>query len=189
MGIMSKFKKARASGGAFKYFEEGEHYAQINSIKQFEDRNGNEAVAMDAIILHTNNPTMNAGETRNWMVSEEKKDVYAPNVKAMLMAAHNMSEDEMDSMSDSDFEDLCKLTFGPQQAAAGAILKIVTVKTRKKHAKNIPMEKCTPEDTYNKHSFYFVAPAGSEVEINANGQPVVKRAGPATAAGAAPAVQ
>lgn len=170
MGIMSKFKKARASGGAFKYFEEGEHFCTVNSIKQFEDRNGNEAVALDAIILHTTNPTMSVGETRNWMVSEEKKDVYAPNVKSMLMAVHNMTEEEMDSMTDADFEQLATLTFGPQQAAAGAILKIVTVKTRKKHAKNIPLDKCAPEDVYNKHSFYFVAPAGSQIEFSANGQ-------------------
>ena len=169
MGVMSKFKKARASGGAFKYFEEGEHFVTVNSIKQFEDRNGNEAVALDAIVLHTNNPTMSVGETRNWMVSEAQRDVYAPNVKSMLMALHNMTEEEMDAMADSDFEQLCGLTFGTQQAGAGTVLKIVTVKTRKKHAKSVPFDKCGPEDVYNKHSFYFVGPAGTVVEFGANG--------------------
>lgn len=169
MGVMSKFKKARASGGAFKYFEEGEHFVTVNSVKQFEDRNGNEAVALDAIVLHTTNPTMSVGETRNWMVSEEKRDVYAGNVKSMLMAVHNMTEDEMDSMTDSDFEQLCGLTFGPQQAGAGTVLKVITVKTRKKHAKNIPFDKCGPEDTYNKHSFVFIAVAGSTVEFLTGG--------------------
>lgn len=185
MGVMSKFKKARATGGAFKYFEEGEHICQVNQVKQFEDRNGNEAVALDAVILHTSNPTMSVGETRNWMVSEEKKDVYAPNVKGMLMAVHNMSEADLDSMTDSDFEDLCNLTFGEQQAAAGAYIKVISVKTRKKHAKNIPMEKCAPDDVYTKHAFQFIAPAGSEIEIGANGIATVKKVG----AGSATAIQ
>ena len=111
MGVMAKFKKVRASGGAFKYYEEGEHIVRVNSIKQFDDRNEVECVAMDAVVMHTTSSLMKIGETRNWMTGSDKKDVYAPNVKSLLMAVHNMTEDEMDAMEDEAFEQLCKLTF------------------------------------------------------------------------------
>jgi len=182
MGIMAKFKKARASGGAFKYFEEGEHYARVNSIKQFDDRNDVECVAMDAVILHTTSPLMKVGETRNWMTGSDKKDVYAPNVKALLMAAHNMTEEEIDSMDDEAFEQLCKLTFEEQQAGAGVILKVTTVKQRKKDAKNKPWEECTPKDIYNRNALEYFASVDHDIKVAATGEIVAVARGTVAAA-------
>lgn len=182
MGVMSKFKKARASGGAFKYFEEGTHYARVNSVKQFTDRSEVEAVAMDAVVLHTTSPLMKPGETRNWMTGADKKDVYAGNVKALLMAVNNMTEGELDEMTDEDFEMLCKLTFEETQSGAGVILKIETVKTRKKDAKNKPWAECTDKDVYNRNALEWFGPAGSNIEV-VNGE--VKLVDPAKVAVAA----
>jgi hypothetical protein len=159
MGVMSKFKKVRASGGAFKYFEEGEHYVRVNSVKKFMDRKENESVAFDAEIMSTTNPNMIVGEVRNWMVSEkaETADVYAPNVKALLIALHNMKESEMDGMDDAAFEELCDLTWGETQSCAGVVLKVTSVKQRKKHAKKKAWEECTSDDVYTRHAFEFAA--------------------------------
>lgn len=181
MGVMSKFKKVRASGGAFKYFEEGEHYVSINSVKKFQDRKENESVAFDATILYTNNPNMIVGEVRNWMVSEkaETADVYAPNVKALLIALHNMKESEMDGMDDDAFEQLCDLTWGETQACSGVILKVTSVKQRKKHAKKKAWEECTAEDVYTRHAFEYVAADASKFVLPAPVARTVVSASPA----------
>jgi len=120
MGVYSKFKSAKASGGARNYLEEGNHRLLINQVTIDKSRQGIEFFAVNATTHETDSTmvSMQPGRPQDWMTMADK-DAYAGNVKQFVGAAFNITEAAIDEMTDPEFEEMMDLLVGQHQGCAG----------------------------------------------------------------------
>ncbi len=123
MGVFSKFKTAKATGGARNYLASGEHRIRVADAKFDKSRKGVDFFAMEGTIVETTSaePKMQPGERINWSTHADK-DAYAGNVKQFFMACFNLNEQQVDAMSDDEFEEAMELLAGPTQCATNRLV-------------------------------------------------------------------
>lgn len=126
MGVFSKFKSAKASGGARNYLAAGEHDIRIGSVKFDKTRNNIELFAIQGVVESTTSTeeAMQPPNTIDWMTMANK-DAYAGNVKQFFCAAFDLTEQQVEEMSEADFEEAMKELTGPEQRAAGRLIHAI----------------------------------------------------------------
>ncbi len=123
MGVFSKFKTAKATGGARNYLLSGEHRIRVADAKFDKSRKGVDFFAMEGIVVETTSdqPKMQPGERINWSTHADK-DAFMGNVKQFFMACFNLNEQQVDAMSDADFEEAMTLLTGEAQCATNRLV-------------------------------------------------------------------
>jgi hypothetical protein len=123
MGVYSKFKAAKASGGSFNYLLEGRHQLRLESAKIDKTRKGIEFFAMEFTMLETTSdaPAMAVGSRVHYMTAADK-DPYAGNVKQAAGATFDVTEDQIDAMEEDEFEELMEAFVGAVQGGTGRII-------------------------------------------------------------------
>lgn len=123
MGVFSNFKNAKATGGSRNYLKHGEHDIRVTNAKFDTSRKGVNFFAMEGVVESTDStdPTMQPGQRVNWSTHADK-DAYEGNVKQFFMAAFNFNEQQVEEMSEEDFDTAMDEMTGSQQAAVGRLM-------------------------------------------------------------------
>ena len=124
---MGHLKTVKAGGGAFRWFKPGKHRVKIDSIKVDlsvkPSKKGKEYLAVGATVVVTDStdPDMQPGKTVDWSTSEDKAS-YEGNVKQLLCAVWNTTEQEFDDTPDDELATLWDQTVGVAQVAVGRLV-------------------------------------------------------------------
>jgi hypothetical protein len=143
MGAYSKFKAARATGGAYNYLTEGHHLVRIESCKFDETRKGIEFFATEVTVLETNADPSLVGQRRNWMTTSDK-DAFEGNVKQFFCAVWGLTEEEVDALPEEQFEEFMDLMVGKAQAASGRVCTVDVVEKLSKAGNKYNAARWTP---------------------------------------------
>lgn len=123
--FMARAKSARASGGGYNYFKAGQHLIRVNNITHGITRKKIGYVALEGTILWTNSAdgSMRPGSVAHWMITADK-DAFEGNLKRVIMAVHNLTEDEVNGCTDEEWAEVGEDTIGQKQAGAGKLLSV-----------------------------------------------------------------
>lgn len=133
MGVYSKFKSAKASGGGRNYLQEGRHRLMITEAKIDHSRQKLEFFAVSASVVETDSDdrSMQPGQMVDWMTMSDK-DAYAGNVKQFFGAAFNLTEAAIDELTEDEFEEMMELLVGPSQGCVGRFIDVSVKETTTK---------------------------------------------------------
>lgn len=130
MGIFSKIKDAKVTGGNGNFFGPGEYQVKITEVKEFESQNKDNVtfVAVEAVILACTpeselaavnappgmaGPKAKRGDRVTWLLNMSKKSSLG-NFKQFMMAAAEVEENDIDeamcvsaTSAEQPFKDLC----------------------------------------------------------------------------------
>ncbi len=151
MGAYSKFKAAKASGGGYNYFTEGEFELMIMSVKLDETRKKDEMFAVQLRVVETSSQlaSMRPGSVVDWVTIEDK-DAYAGNVKQFVCACYDLQEQQIDDMTEEEFGEMMELLVGPTQACAGRLVSATARNVLTKAGKPFTAVRWNPSDAQRR---------------------------------------
>lgn len=124
MGVFSKVKESKASGGG-QYFEpDHEWVVLVNAIKNIETRKGDEAFIVECKVLTTTCDKVRPGVDRSWYV-DMGLDAAPGNVKHFLLVCSEQVDGEPIAEDDIDEAGILELC-GEAQPWAGTIIGLKT---------------------------------------------------------------
>ena len=115
MGIFATVADSKPTVGG-KYFLPGNYLVEIQRCKEGETRKKIPFFVVECKIIQSDNPDMKVGTDCSWLVMMDK-DAAPGNIKAFVMAAAGVEEDEVD---EAGCEEICS----ERQPLAGTKMRV-----------------------------------------------------------------
>lgn len=151
MGAFSKFKKAVAAKGPVRRFELGSYRCRIDSVKFMESRKKVEffAVGFTIVEVLTEDSKMQVGDTADWSAMSDW-DNYDSLVKEFICKAYDSSEDDINEMTDEEFDELMTGITKDEQKARGRLLDVECIDyvNKEKEDTTVTRFKPVPDEEY-----------------------------------------
>lgn len=149
MGSFKNFKTAKAARGPIRRFDIGNYRCKIDTVKFDESRKKVEffAVGFTVVALHDPESKMKVNDSADWSAMSDW-DGYEGLVKDFIAKAFDTSEQEINDMSDEEFDDMMNKITGTDQIACGRLIDIECVPYENKEGKDTTVIrlKAVPDD-------------------------------------------